>query len=269
VRGDKTRLKQVLLNLLSNAVKYNRENGKIEIDCQLTSDNQVRINVSDTGHGLTKEQQSQLFQPFNRLGAETSETEGSGIGLVITKNIIELMGGSIGFESSPGKGSNFWIEIANDELPHQALTDSALQKNSHLNNLDRRTSLAASHEHTVLYIEDNPANLRLITQLLARRPHIHLWSAHEPLLGLALAEEHVPDLILLDINLPGMDGYEVLEKLRNKPVTKDIQVIAISANAMASDIKKGKTAGFDNYLTKPIDVANFLQVIDKIFHLDS
>jgi len=265
VRGDKTRIKQVLLNLLSNAVKYNRVNGTIEIDCQLTEDNQLRISINDTGEGLTENQQAQIFQPFNRLGAEASETEGSGIGLVITKNIIELMGGSIGFESTPGKGSSFWIELPNDELPqHELSTRSALLNTAPNNSINNITD----HEHTVLYIEDNPANLRLITQLLARRPHIHLWSAHEPLLGLALAEEHKPDLILLDINLPGMDGYEVLEKLRSRPKTKNIQVIAISANAMASDIARGKAAGFDDYLTKPIDVANFLQVIDNTLKIN-
>lgn len=258
VRADRTRLKQVLLNLLSNAIKYNRENGKLIIACNKTDNNQTRISISDTGAGLSQEQQSQLFKAFNRLGAEQSEIEGTGIGLVITKNIVELMDGTIGVESAPGEGSMFWID-----LPRETLQPLQKDRTDEMNTTDQQQPMIEpEHKHTVLYIEDNPANLRLVSQLLGRRSNIHLWSAHEPMLGLELAAEHKPDLILLDINLPGIDGYEVLKHLRQREATRDTPVIAISANAMPKDIEKGLEAGFDDYITKPIDVSALLHTVD-------
>jgi PAS domain S-box-containing protein len=259
VRADQTRLKQVLLNLLSNAVKYNSENGKIIIDCYVGNEEQTRISITDAGAGLFAEQQRQLFKAFSRLGAEQTDIEGTGIGLVITKNIVELMGGSIGVDSQPGKGCTFWIELPSDTL-HQAQKNvfNKMQTNSPVSPIDFQ------YEHTVLYIEDNPANLRLVAQVLARRSNIHLWSAHEPLLGLELAAEHRPNLILLDINLPGMDGYGVLKHLRQREETRHTPVIAISANAMPRDIEKGMAAGFDGYITKPINVGTLLQAVDDV-----
>ncbi len=257
VRADSVRLKQVLLNLLSNAVKYNRENGKLIIACNYEDNNMVRISISDTGFGINPEQQAQLFKAFERLGAEKSETEGTGIGLMITKNIIELMGGNIGMESRIDEGSTFWVELPRDKQrveKKKALSEKSPRQTQGIG--------AKENEHTVLYIEDNPANLRLISQVLAREPNLHLWSAHEPLLGLELAVEHKPDLILLDINLPGMDGYEVLQQLREQEVTQHIPVIAISANAMPGDIAKGLGAGFDDYITKPIDIETLLQAVE-------
>jgi len=258
VRADSTRLKQVLLNLLSNAVKYNHLNGAINIDYRQVENNQLRISVSDSGPGLTQEQQSHLFKAFNRLGAEQSEIEGTGIGLVITKNIVELMGGSINLESEPGKGCIFWIELPKDIQQYD-------EKNIFIGDglMRSPTGTDRENENTVLYIEDNPANLRLVNQLLSHRANMHMWSAPEPLLGLELAAEHLPDLILLDINLPGMDGYEVLRLLRQQESTRDIPVIAISANAMPSDIEKGMQAGFNEYVTKPINVSALLQIVDE------
>ena len=259
VRADQTRLKQVLLNLLSNAVKYNNENGKIIIDCNVEDAEQTRISIIDTGEGLTPEQQSQLFKAFSRVGVDKTEIEGTGIGLVITKNIVELMGGSIGVDSQHGKGSTFWFELPSDTLrPAQKnMSNKKLKASS-------EAPAASKYDHTVLYIEDNPANLRLISQVLARRPNIHLWSAHEPLLGLELAAEHKPDLIMLDINLAGMDGYGVLKHLRQREATRNTPVIAISANAMPRDIEKGLDAGFDGYITKPIDLGALLEAVDKV-----
>jgi PAS domain S-box-containing protein len=262
VWADRTRLRQVLVNLLSNAVKYNSDNGRITIACDYpenSSGNQVaRISISDTGAGLSQEQQANLFQSFDRLGAEHSGIEGTGIGLVITKNIMELMRGNIGLDSSPGKGSTFWIELP-------VGTSETGQKNNPIQNSgeDSDVNTDANKSYSVLYIEDNPANLRLVTQLLARQENIHVWSAHEPLLGLELAMEHKPDLILLDINLPGMDGFEVLQNLRKQQATSKTPVIAVSANAMPVDIEKGMEAGFDDYITKPINIKTLLHAVSS------
>ena len=213
----------------------------------------MRVSITDTGNGLEQEQQDQLFTAFNRLGAENTSIEGTGIGLVITQNIIELMGGQISVESEPRVGSTFSVELP---IGSEQLADGDDQASSMVNiNIDEA--------RTVLYIEDNPANLRLVTQLLSRLPNIHMWSAHEPLLGLELAAENNPDLILLDINLPGMDGYEVLKLLKQRDVTRDTPVIAISANAMPKDIEKGLESGFEDYITKPIDINKLLLAVDE------
>ena len=250
---DETRFKQVILNLMSNAVKYNDENGRITLSYSKTKNDSFRISVTDTGKGLNNEQQQQLFKAFNRLGFEQTDVEGTGIGLVITKKIVELMGGSIGVDSEVGVGSTFWIE-----LPVKCENEISEKPGLIANDM-----VDTEQKKSVLYIEDNPANLRLVEQTLDCIPYIHMWSAPEPLLGLELAMEHLPDLILLDINLPGMDGYEVLKQLRSEASSKDIPVVAISANAMHKDLETGKKAGFDGYITKPINVQELLEIVES------
>ena len=255
---DETRLKQTILNLLSNAVKYNRDQGKITLSCENINNDFFRISITDTGLGLNEKQQQRLFKAFERLGVEQKNIEGTGIGLVITKKIVELMGGRIGVKSKIDLGSTFWIELPLRQ-DIQTTDLNLLEKSNHIE--QEMTEL--DKKNSVLYIEDNPANLRLVEQILESVPNLHMWSAPEPLLGLELAIEHLPDLILLDINLPGMDGYDVLKQLRSEDATKDIPVIAISANAMPKDIDKGEKAGFDGYITKPVNVKELLEKVES------
>lgn len=258
VRADRTRLKQVIINLLSNAIKYNRPQGEVSIHVDVRGE-RVRLAVSDTGYGIPESRQQELFQPFSRLGAEDTAIEGTGIGLTISRRLVEKMGGIIDVESEAGKGSTFWLELPAGETEPGALNDDRE---------NQATEAGAAQEdecrYTVLYIEDNPANLRLVTQILARNKQLNLITAHTPELGLELASARRPDLILLDINLPGMDGYQVLSVLKTMASVKNIPVIAISANAMPSDIERGMAAGFDDYITKPIDVTHFQEVVYRL-----
>ena len=251
---DRMRIKQILLNLLSNAVKYNQESGKITLACDV-SNNIIRISVIDTGKGISEEGKKELFKSFNRLGEEGGSIEGSGIGLVITRKLVELMGGSIGVESEVNVGSTFWIEFP------QVISPTKINDKS---NKETSAKLDESFEHKILYIEDNPANLRLVEQIISSKTDVEMLSSHDPGLGLELALSESPDLILLDINLPGMSGYDVLKKLKESNVTKDIPVFAVSANAMLIDIEKGMKAGFDDYIAKPIDIEYFLNAVKKV-----
>jgi CheY-like chemotaxis protein len=254
VRADRVRLKQALLNLLSNAVKYNRPGGEVRLTAQPVDGDRLQLRVADTGPGIPEGRVTELFQPFNRLGAELSGVEGTGIGLVITRRIVEMMGGSIGVESRVGEGSAFWIELPLDTRPDRLLTAAG-----------RVAAGTATTGATcsVLYIEDNPANLKLVSQLLARRPNVRMLSAHTPMLGLDLADANRPDLVLLDINMPDLNGYDVLAKLRAHAWARDLPVIAITANALPRDIERGRAAGFSEYLTKPLDLDRFLAAIDR------
>ncbi len=258
VRADRMRLKQVLLNLLSNAIKYNRVGGGVRIEARPQGADRLRILVTDTGPGIPAERLAELFQPFNRLGAESSNIEGSGIGLTITRRIVELMGGTVDVQSEVGVGSTFWIELPRESQPAPHHEDGAASSAASPT-LEQRIEAAS---HTVLYIEDNPANLRLVAQILGRRQHIHLLTAHTPELGMDLARSRQPELILLDINMPGMDGYRVLELFKADERLRAIPVVAVTANALPRDIRRGKAAGFSDYLTKPLDVQKFLSTID-------
>ena len=258
VLADRTRLKQVLLNLLSNAVKYNRESGAVVLTCEQTAPSRLRLSVQDTGQGLSAEQVASLFQPFNRLGQEGGSQEGTGIGLVVTKRLVELMGGQIGVSSSPGVGSVFWIE-----LPTTAPLASALPEGGQEVQAAAPAAPMEGEPHLLLYVEDNPANLRLIEEIVRFRADLRLLSAPDGHLGLQLARAHRPEVILMDLNLPGMSGIEVLRQLRTDPETAAIPVIALTANAMPRDIERGRAAGFHRYLTKPIDIDKFTEAIDS------
>lgn len=252
VAADRTRVKQVLINLLSNAIKYNDRGGTVIVSCFHVPLERIRVTVTDSGTGLSPEKVAQLFQPFNRLGQETSVEEGTGIGLVMSKQLVELMGGAIGVESVVGVGSVFWFELLSVGAPRLAADDSVREN-------QRQTPTGA---RTLLYVEDNLANLKLVEQLIARRPEMRLLSAVNGNMGIELAHRHQPDVILMDINLPGISGIHALKILRDDPATAHIPVLAISANAMLGDIKKGLDAGFFGYLTKPINVQEFMASID-------
>ncbi|CAN5850977.1 hypothetical protein BH11PSE12_BH11PSE12_28640 [soil metagenome] len=262
IHADRIRVKQVVINLLSNAIKYNSENGSVTVTCVSVAENRVRISIADTGHGLTPKQLTQLFQPFNRLGQETSVEEGTGIGLVVTKQLVELMGGVIGVESVVGVGSVFWVEL-NATNPPDLLLDHASTFDSAP---DDAGNLALAQlilpQRTLLYVEDNPANLALMEQLVARRRDLKLLTAIDGYLGMQMAKTCRPDVILMDINLPGLSGFGVLRMLQSDSDTKNIPVIALSGNAIPYDIEKGLDAGFFRYLTKPINVVEFMDTLD-------
>jgi signal transduction histidine kinase/ActR/RegA family two-component response regulator len=256
VNADRTRVKQVLINLLFNAIKYNRPGGTIAVECSPSSADSIRIGVRDTGAGLSPEQLAQLFQPFNRLGKDASTEEGTGIGLVVTKRLVELMDGAIGVESTVGVGSLFWVELSLTSAPQQLLQEAEPSMSARppvQDGLPRRT---------LLYVEDNPANLELVEQLIARRPDLRLLSAADGNLGIEFARSYQPEVILMDINLPGISGIEVMKVLRADPKTAHIPIMALSANAVPRDIAKGLEAGFFDYLTKPIKVNQFMAAVD-------
>jgi PAS domain S-box-containing protein len=267
VHADRVRVKQVMTNLLSNAIKYNVEGGAVHVTCQAVSEEKIRISVSDTGHGLSAQQLTQMFQPFNRLGQENGAEEGTGIGLVVTKQLVELMGGQIGVESQVGVGSVFWIELLASSLPE---FKSVVMGNDGSATASDGVDALNAHQgrpRTLLYVEDNPANLILVEQLIARRDDISLIAATDGHSGIQMARAHQPDVILMDINLPGISGYGALKILRADPVTRHIPVMALSANAMPRDIDVGLQAGFFRYLTKPIDVFEFMDALDLAMQL--
>ncbi|MDB5907654.1 MAG: hybrid sensor histidine kinase/response regulator [Massilia sp.] len=256
VMADRTRLKQVVLNLLSNAVKYNREGGALVLDCEPAGAERVRLSVRDTGAGLEPAQLEALFEPFNRLGQENGAEEGTGIGLVVTRRLVEVMGGTIGVSSSVGVGSVFWFELRATEA--QALVVAARVPPA-----AAAPQPAAGSSHLLLYVEDNPANLKLVEEIVRFRPGLRLLSAPDGALGIALARAHLPEIVLMDLNLPGMSGTAAMCALRADPATAAIPVIALTANAMRSDIERGLASGFHSYLTKPIDIDEFNAAIDS------
>ncbi|MDH5763035.1 MAG: PAS domain S-box protein [Nitrospinota bacterium] len=263
VFADRVRLKQILLNLVSNAIKYNKPGGTVKMDAGGDKNGGICISVADTGIGLSEQQINNLFQPFNRLGSEKTEIEGTGVGLTITKRLVEHMNGTIKVESKPGAGSTFSVTFPIG-TPEADLEDGHEQ--IPLKDIGDIKTFSSRGKWVVLYVEDNPANLNLVRHIFHRRPDSRLLTAPDAKLGLELAQAHQPDLILMDINLPGMDGITALQRLREMEDTRKIPVVAISANAMTRDIKHALASGFADYLTKPLDITEFNRMLNELLH---
>ena len=256
VFADRQRLKQILLNLIGNAIKYNREGGTVSITCSNPTGGTLRIQVTDTGPGIAKEHFDLLFTPFERLGAERSTIEGTGIGLALSRRLAEVMGGTLGVESTVGRGSTFWVEFPVVEGP--------VDRVERLGQVGAAPLQAAGPERpAVLHVEDNLSNIQLIERVLAQRPGVRLIPAMQGRLGLELARQHRPALILLDLNLADVPGEDVLRALRDDPVTATIPVVIVSADAMPRQVQRLLAAGATAYLTKPIDVRHLLELVDR------
>ena len=289
VQADATRLKQVLLNLLSNAIKYNRKGGSVRLSWHdETATDTLRIDVVDTGPGISSAQQERLFQAFERLNAAHSTVEGAGIGLALSRWLVNLMRGEIGVHSAPGEGSRFWVRLARwrasdngtagslameapepitapvDGRATGPVTELANEPVNEPVNEPGHTAARDLGQRSVLYIEDNPVNQLLMEGMLAQRPGLRLLLASLPEEGLSMAAQSQPDLVLLDIQLPGIDGFEVLRRLRAQPATQVVPVVAVSANAMQADLDAAQAAGFDDYITKPLDLQRLLLVVDRL-----
>lgn len=257
VQADKLRLKQVLLNLTSNAIKYNKAKGSVVISYEKQKHDTIRIGIKDTGYGIPEGQKDKLFKPFERFDVAAEQIEGTGIGLTISKYLIEMMGGTIGFESVEGEGSCFYIDVPVSE------ETSMPQENEVPKNL-LSTSLNSSNEKKILYIEDIPINVELIKQILSPRKDIQFFSSSNAMDGIETAKNEIPDLILMDIHMMDMDGLTAFKKLQTIKETKDIPVIALTADAMDVDVKIALDMGFASYITKPVDVSNFFKTIEKL-----
>jgi signal transduction histidine kinase/AmiR/NasT family two-component response regulator len=255
VNADRTRLKQILINLVSNAIKYNREQGTVVVGLAASGPARIRITVRDTGAGLAADKLAQLFQPFNRLGQESGSVVGTGIGLVVSKRLAELMGGILGVESTVGVGSMFWCELTVAKAPRVVVQSSKAEAVV-------QPAAPDTPQRTLLYVEDNPLNLELVEELLGRFPSLRLLTAVNATLGVEIARSAQPQIILMDINLPGISGIKALKILGEDPLTARIPVIALSANAMPRDIAKGLEAGFFRYLTKPIKIKEFMDTLN-------
>lgn len=255
-KADRQRLKQVLLNILLNAIKYNRERGQVWISCDALSETEVQIRIRDSGQGISLEQQKHLFIPFERLGAERTTIEGMGLGLALSQQLTHAMNGELGVESELGVGSTFWITLPQTENP----VEQSYHPDNGLIQIPAASGLPP--QHTILYIEDNFSNLQLVEEILKLRPTIRLLAGLDGETGLEIAAQNKPDLILLDLHLPDMRGDEVATRLKSNPQTQQIPIIIVSADATQLNNQALLKAGIQAYLTKPIDVANFLQVLD-------
>jgi CheY-like chemotaxis protein len=254
VHADRQRLVQVLLNLLSNAIKYNQVSGTVRLQASLTADRRCAIRVIDTGRGVPANRLDELFTPFARLGAEQSDVEGTGLGLALSRRLCEAMNGSLTLDSSSSQGSVFLIALDAAESPLRVFESGA-----HF-----PAVTAAYRETSLLYIEDNLANLSLVETILFARPGWRVLPALQGQLGVELAREHRPEVILLDLHLPDIPGAEVLRRLRADARTADLPIVIVSADATPSSVERLRVMGADAYLTKPIDVDEFLRVVDRL-----
>ena len=252
VRTDRQRCRQVLLNLLSNAVKSNRDGGEVELHCARPSEETLRVSVRDTGPGIDPARRERLFEPFERLGAENSTVEGTGLGLALSKQLVERLGGAIGVDTRPGEGSTFWIDLP--------ITDGPVGVDEATTSPETAT---VTGDRTLLLVEDNLANLRVVEAMLRRRPGISVLPAMQGQLAIELAQEHRPDVIVLDLHLPDLSGREVLQRLRAHPVTRDIPVVIASADATPGRLRQLREEGAFDYVTKPLDLRRFLEVVDS------
>jgi signal transduction histidine kinase/ActR/RegA family two-component response regulator len=248
---DRQRLKQILLNLFSNAIKYNREAGEIRCSLRCDGGDGLVIDVCDTGAGMSREQLARLFEPFDRLGAEHGTIEGTGLGLALSRRLAEAMGGTLEVESEPGRGSTFSIRLATVPAPQSAEEPG------------RHVAMEISGQRKILYIEDNLANLRLVELVMARHPQVSFVPAMQGRLGLELAREHRPDIVLLDLQLPDLQGHEVLIRLKAEPATRDTPVVVLSADASPGQMRRLRDAGAAAFLTKPIDLQELLDVVGR------
>jgi CheY-like chemotaxis protein len=258
VQADKLRFHQSLLNLVANAVKFNKDCGDVTLGIE-RRDDQVRVLISDTGPGIAAEDLPKLFSPFERLDANERNIDGTGIGLALTKRLIESQGGQVGVESHVGQGSTFWIELPLAENPEGYL--QSLPAPAELPDPPREQKPARS---TVLYIEDNVSNYTLVESIFKQYPHVRLIAAMQGKLGLEMARRHLPEFILLDLQLPDIKGDEVLRRLQADPATQDIPVIMLSADATKSQTERLLALGVREYLTKPLDVRRFLNVVNGL-----
>jgi signal transduction histidine kinase/CheY-like chemotaxis protein len=254
---DALRFKQVVLNLVSNAIKYNKPNGSVFISYKKTETGKLRLGITDTGNGIPRDKIENIFKPFDRLGLEGGSIEGTGIGLTISKKLIEMMGGTIGVTSNPGEGSFFFIEVPISQkplLPPDQSKEPSVSNEPFLNQKITKK---------ILYIDDMAINLELVDRLLSRHSNLEFLSASNALEGIEIAKAQVPDLILMDIHMPDMDGLIAFKKLKSIDETKAIPIIAVTADAMDKNIKKAMNMGFKDYITKPIDLGKFLISIEK------
>jgi signal transduction histidine kinase/CheY-like chemotaxis protein len=254
--ADPMRLRQVLLNLLSNAIKYNRPGGFVRLSARQHDAKTVHIDVIDNGRGIAEDTRAHVFEAFHRGAADRDEVEGTGVGLTITQKLVHLMHGEIGFESTSGLGSRFWVRLPGYTLATGSTTPDAAP--------DASTTPASPHQHTVVCVDDNLANLRLLEHILSTRPDLRVLSASSAQEGMTLITQEVPDLVLLDIAMPHMSGFEVLAHLRTLPALNNTPIMAVSANAMPQDMAQGLEAGFAAYITKPIDVVALLAEVDRL-----
>jgi PAS domain S-box-containing protein len=260
ILADRTRFSQILINYGSNAVKYGRAGGRVTLKVSVLEDGFVRVEVEDDGIGIPLEKQDKIFEPFHRAGQEAGPIQGTGIGLAISKRLANLMGGRVGFLSKPGAGSTFWIELplrppAVDAAPRRLDTQR-----------EQLASVAAGSGtvHTIVYIEDNPSNIAFMRELLGELENVELITVPTAEVGIELVRERMPKLVIMDINLPGMSGYEATAKLKQWPETRDIPVVALTAAAMMADRQRSATAGFHRYLTKPVRVQELMDTLEEL-----